>query len=68
MIQVLKLHLPQLAHILDDQDDPLTKEVTMLIETFRPPEILYAETSEDRFITLTLNRYVENVSTTDFSV
>ena len=53
---------------LDAQGDQSVDNYTLPVETFQPPKILYAETSEGRFITLVLNRYVEDVNTTDFSV
>ena len=53
---------------LDTGGDPFVKNYTLPVDTFRPPKILYAETSEARFITLTVDRYVEDVDKTDFFV
>ena len=53
---------------LDVQNDPFSQNYTVDVETIQPPKLLYAETSENRYITLTVNRYITDVDTTDFSV
>ena len=47
--------------------DAFSQNYTLDVETVQPPKILYAETSEGRYITLTM-RYVTGVETTDFSL
>ena len=64
----LELTFTPAKFFLDAQNDPFPENYTLLVDTFRPPEILYAETSEGRFITLTIDRYVDDVNITDFSV
>ena len=53
---------------LDVNGDAFSQNYTLDVETVQPPKILYAETSEGRYITLTMNRYVTGVETTDFSL
>ena len=53
---------------LDLQDNAFEQNYTLPIETFRPPKILSAETSEGRYIILTLDRYVTGAEPSDFTI
>ena len=64
----VKITLAPKESFLDLLNNSFSKNHTLDVETFQPPKILYAETSDARYITLTLNRYVTDVDTTDFSL
>ena len=52
----------------DSQNNPFAANYTLPVELPRSPKILHAETSEERYIILTLDRYVTGVEPSDFSI
>ena len=66
--QNLELTLSPNDVFLDSQNNTFSQNYTLPIDTLESPKILYAETSEGRYIILTLDRYVTGVETSDFTV